>query len=103
GVERAGRQVARRATAQRDQDDVRTRGLLPGVPVAVQQAGDDARLRRLLLLGAGLVFRALRIDAAVGIDVGDDHDAGAVRHPLHAAGAAGEVADFARGAGGDVV
>ena len=102
-VERAWREVARSPAVQRHINNVAARRLLPRFPVAIEQPGQHARFRRRAPRGGRLVLDARRIDAAIGIDIGDNDNARTVRNPFDRARAAGKIAHFARGAGRDVV
>src|SRR5438034_8942956 len=95
-VECAGCQIAKRAAPELNVDDVRACRVLPRLPVAVEKAGDHARFGRPLLLGFHSALDAGRIDAAVRIDVRDNHDAGAIRHPSDASRAALKIGHLAR-------
>ncbi len=86
-IELAGCEIASIA-GERHIEDVAPRRPLPRLPVAIQQAGDDPRFRRLARLGRALVLDAPGIDAAVRIDVAHDDEAAAVRQPPEAGGAA---------------
>ena len=92
-------EIARRAAGERNVNDVRPRRLLPRFPMAIEKVGDDASLGRFLLRRSRFVLDARRIDAAIGINVGNHDDARAIRHPLHAASAALQIGQLACGAG----